>query len=135
MNPAALTRALGLARIGFGLGLIARPERLTGTWIGRDAEGAGTQVAVRGLGARDLVLGAGAAVASGSDRQRWLAAGIVGDVADLSATLAAGRSVPLRGRVLVGILAGAGIAMGGAALAGLRGTGPDPGALTPSGVG
>ena len=120
MKPASLARALGLARIAFGVGLIAQPERLTRSWIGRDAQGAGAQVAVRGLGARDLVLGAGATVSDGSDRQRWLAAGIVGDLADLTATLAAGPSVPLKGRVLVGILAGAGIAMGGAALAGLR---------------
>jgi hypothetical protein len=120
MSPASLARALGLARIGFGAALIARPERLTEAWIGRDAKGPGTQVAVRGLGARDLVLGAGAAVSGGPDRQRWLVAGIVGDVADLSATLAAGRAIPLRGRILVTVLAGAGIAMGGAALAGLR---------------
>ncbi len=120
MQPASLARALGLARIAFGLGLIAQPERLTTAWIGRDAKGAGAQVAVRGLGARDLVLGAGAAISNGSDRQRWLAAGMVGDVADLTATLAAGRAIPMRGRVLVGILAGAGLAIGAAALAGLR---------------
>ncbi|HWD65542.1 MAG TPA: hypothetical protein VG405_10235 [Solirubrobacteraceae bacterium] len=120
MKPASLARALGLARIAFGLGLIAQPERLATPWIGREAKGPGAQVAVRGLGARDLVLGAGAAVSSGGDRQRWLAAGIVGDVADLTATLAAGRALPLRGRVLVGTVASAGIAMGGAALAGLR---------------
>ncbi|HWD85917.1 MAG TPA: hypothetical protein VG321_09215, partial [Solirubrobacteraceae bacterium] len=106
--------------IAFGLGLIAQPERLTRAWIGGDAKRAGAQVAVRGLGARDLVLGAGATISSGSDRQRWLAAGMVGDAADLTATLAAGRALPIRGRVLVGILAGAGLAMGGAALAGLR---------------
>lgn len=120
MSPSTLARALGLARLGFGAALIALPERLAEPWIGRDAESRGTQVAVRGLGARDLVLGAGVAVSDGRDRQRWLAAGIVGDVADLSATLAAGKSVPLRGRILVGLLAEAGIAMGGAALAGLR---------------
>jgi hypothetical protein len=121
VKPASLARALGLARIAFGLGLIAQPERLTTSWIGRDAKGgAGAQVAVRGLGARDLVLGAGATISDGSDRQRWLAAGMVGDAADLTATLAAGRALPMRGRVLVGVLAGAGLAMGGAALAGLR---------------
>jgi hypothetical protein len=106
--------------MAFGLGLIAQPEQLTRAWIGEDAKRPGTQVAVRGLGARDLVLGAGAALSSGRDRQLWLAAGMVGDAADLTATVAAGRHLPLRGRVLVGALAGAGIAMGGAALSGLR---------------
>lgn len=120
MSPASLARALGLARIAFGAGLIGQPARLTGAWLGHDAKASGTQVAVRGLGARDLVLGAGTALSNGSDRQRWLIAGIVGDVADLTATLAAGRALPTRGRVLVAALAGAGIAMGGAALAGLR---------------
>jgi hypothetical protein len=120
MDPGQLARSLGLARAGFGVALVSRPEQLTESWIGRDAHGPGTQVAVRGLGARDLVLGIGAAVSAGRDRQRWLAAGMLGDLADLTATLAAGRHVPLRGRVLVGLLAGAGIAMGGAALAGLR---------------
>lgn len=120
MDPGTLTRALGLARTAFGVALIRQPERLTSSWLGRDASGRGTQVAVQGLGARDLVLGLGAATAGGADRQRWLAAGMVGDLADLSATLAAGSKVPLKGRVLVALLAGAGIAVGGAALAGLR---------------
>lgn len=120
MDPATLARALGLARIGFGAALIAQPERLAGPWIGREATGRGTQVAVRGLGARDLALGAGTAIATGHDQQRWIAAGIVGDLADLIATLAAGRSLPLRGRILVGVVATAGIAMGATALAGLR---------------
>jgi hypothetical protein len=120
VNPGTLTRALGVARAGFGVALVSQPERLTSSWIGRDATGRGTQVAVQGLGARDLVLGLGAATANGADRQRWLAAGMVGDLADLSATLAAGGKLPLRGRMLVALLAGAGIAVGGAALAGLR---------------
>ena len=47
-----------------------------------------------------------------------LIAGMVGDAADLSATLAAGRRVPLAGRALVAVLAGAGIAMGAGALRG-----------------
>lgn len=120
MEPMKLARALGLARILFGVALLAWPERLTRTWLGRDAAGSGTQVAVRGLGARDLVLGAGVATAgaAGADRKRWLIAGMVGDAADLSATLAAGRRVPLAGRALVAVLAGAGIAMGAGALRG-----------------
>lgn len=120
MHPGTLTRAIGVLRALFGLALVSQPERLTSAWIGRDAAGRGTQVAVQGLGARDLVLGLGTATASGTDRERWLAAGMVGDLADLSATLAAGSRVPLKGRVLVTLVAGAGIAIGAGALAGLR---------------
>ena len=119
MDAVKLTRAIGVARAGFGVGLLARPERLTEAWIGGDAHRAGTQVAVRGLGGRDLVLGIGALTSEGRDRQRWVAAGITGDLVDLTATLAAGDRVPLRGRILVGLLAGAGIALGLRALAGL----------------
>lgn len=118
MEPVKLARALGVARIAFGVALVAQPERLTRAWLGRAAGRSGTQVAVRGLGARDLVLGAGLATAAGRDRQRWIIAGMVGDATDLSATLAAGRRVPLVGRVMVAALAGAGIAMGAGALGG-----------------
>ena len=118
VSPTRLARALGLARIAFGLGLIARPVQLTTAWLGEDATRPGTQVAVRGLGARDLALGAGVVLAGERDRKRWLVAGILGDAADLGATIAAGRSLPMRGRLLVPLLAGAGLAMGVGALAG-----------------
>ncbi len=120
MNAVKLARSIGLARAAFGVALLARPQRLSEPWIGSDALGAGTQVAVRGLGGRDLVLGLGTLASSGRDQQRWLAAGIAGDLADLTATLAAGRRVPLRGQVLVGAVASAGIALGARALSGLR---------------
>ena len=49
-----------------------------------------------------------------------MAAGAVGDVADLLATVDAGDSIPLIGRVLVGSLAAGAAALGVAAVAGLR---------------
>ena len=123
MDARSLGRAVAVGRIGFGLGLILAPERLTGPWLGRDARRAGTHVVARGLGARDVGLGAGALAAGKDALPGWLAAAVVADVADLAATLAAGDSIPLSGRVLVGALASGGAGLGIAALAGLRGAG------------
>jgi hypothetical protein len=120
MNPALVARVVAAGRIGFGVALILTPERLSTPWLGRDAARTGTQVVTRGLGARDLALGAGALAASESDLRLWVAAGIVADVADLVATVAAGDSLPVAGRVLVGAVASAGAALGAVALAGLR---------------
>ncbi len=88
-------------------------------WLGRDAGRPGTQVATRGLGARDLALGAGTLAASESALRPWVAASILGDVADLIATVKAGDSIPVAGRVLVGSLAAGATVLGAAALAGL----------------
>jgi hypothetical protein len=123
MDARTLGRAVAIGRIGFGLGLILAPERITAPWLGRDSRRAGTHVAARGLGARDVGLGAGALAAGKDALPGWLAAAIVADAADLAATLAAGDSIPLSGRLLVGALATGGAGLGIAALAGLRGGG------------
>jgi hypothetical protein len=93
---------------------------MTGPWLGRDARRAGTHVAARGLGARDIGLGAGALLAGRDALPVWLAAAVLGDAADLAATVAAGDRLPLSGRVLVAALAAGGAGLGIAALAGLR---------------
>jgi hypothetical protein len=111
MNAALTARLVAAGRIGFGGALILTPGRVTSPWLGRDAGRAGTRVLSRGLGARDLALGLGALVVSEDQLRPWMAAGIVADTADLLATVAAGDSLPLVGRVLV-----AGVASGGAIL-------------------
>jgi hypothetical protein len=120
MNTALTARLVAAGRVGFGVTLILAPERLTAPWLGKDAGRAGTKVVSRGLGARDLALGAGALAVSDAQLRPWVAAGIVADAADLTATLAVGDSLPLAGRVIVGAVASAGIALGVVALAGLR---------------
>ncbi len=120
MNAALTARLVAAGRIGFGVTLILAPGRVTGPWLGRDARRAGAQVVSRGLGARDLALGAGALVAPEAQLRPWVAAAIVADAADLVATVAAGDSLPLTGRVLVGAVASAGAVLGAIALAGLR---------------
>jgi hypothetical protein len=59
------TIPFALGRIAFGAGLLAAPERVAAGWLPGDAGRPGTQVAVRGLGARDIAL-AGAAAAVGA---------------------------------------------------------------------
>jgi hypothetical protein len=120
MNPSTLARANGLGRIAFGIGLLAQPRVLTRAWIGEDSARVGAQVLTRSLGMRDLVIGAGTLASPGPDRRLWLAAALLADATDLTVTLAAGSALPLRGRVLVSLAAGAGAILGAAALAGMR---------------
>jgi hypothetical protein len=126
MQAAHIARVVAAGRIGFGVALVAVPQRITGPWLGRDAGSVGTQVVSRGLGARDVALGVGALVAPSSQLRPWVAAAIVADASDLGSTLAAGSSLPVRGRALVGAIASAGVILGAIAFAGLPST-PDAG--------
>lgn len=88
-------RALALGRIAVGAVFVAAPGPTTRAWLGAEHEDdPGREIAVRGLGARDVVLGVGALVAlrSGGDARtaaRWVEAGVVADLADTAATLVA----------------------------------------------
>jgi len=120
INAALTARLVAAGRIGFGVALILVPERVTAPWLGRDAVRAGTRVVSRGLGARDLALGAGALAVAEAQLRPWVAAAIVADAADLVSTVVAGDSLPLSGRVLVSAVASGGAVLGAIALAGLR---------------
>jgi hypothetical protein len=113
-SPPATTTAFALARIAFGAGLIVAPQRVASGWLAADAKRAPTQVAVRGLGARDVALAAGLVLAArrGEDARPWLAGCIACDVADIAATLAAGAALPARARWGTVVLAGTGAAIG-----------------------
>lgn len=114
MNGDALGRHTALARIAIGTAFIAQPQLWMRPWIGRDAARPTARLLARALGARDVVLGIGAL--RNTDR-RWLAAGLTADAADLALTLAAREELPRRGRTLVALVAGSGVALGAAALA------------------
>ena len=101
-----------------GAALVLAPECVTARWLGRDSGRASVRVVSRGLGARDVVLGIGVLVSPPTQLAPWVVAAIVADTADLVTTLAAGNSLPLTGRVLVGALALGGAALGVASLAG-----------------
>jgi hypothetical protein len=120
MNGAHVGRLVAAGRIGFGLALVAAPERLTSLWLGKDAGRVGTQVVSRGLGARDIALGVGALIAPSSQLRPWVVAAVAADAADLGGTLAAGDALPLAGRVVVSAVASAGVILGAISLAGLR---------------
>jgi hypothetical protein len=115
-----LVRGLALGRIAFGLAMLVKPEETMRGWIGsRAASYGGTHTVIRGFGARDLSLGAGAlsALVAGRDARDWVLAGAAADLGDLTATVAAD-DIPLAGRILVVGMAGAAIAVGAAYLAG-----------------
>ena len=109
----AFTITLSTARVAFGLALVACPARIGSSWLGPDGERRPTQVALRGLGARDLALALGAlsATVRGSPVRPWLVATVGGDIGDLAATLAAGDSLPGRSRTGTLTLAGGSAAL------------------------
>src|SRR6476469_5774114 len=86
---------LGL-RMAYGVALIAAPERLARRWLGPAAAGGATQVPLRALGARELLLHAGGLVAAarGAPLRPWFAASIAGDLTDIAATAVARADLP-----------------------------------------
>lgn len=108
-----LVTAFGVGRVLFGIVFLAAPGRITRGWVGRDD--APTGVLARGLGGRDIALGAGTAcvAARGGDPMPWLVGGVVADASDAVAAIVAGDGIPRNGRL--GVLAIA----GGSALFGL----------------
>ncbi|HEV2773287.1 MAG TPA: hypothetical protein VGV57_10770 [Thermoleophilaceae bacterium] len=115
MDDRRAARSLALGRIALGAGLLAMPGLVGSGWLGSDAASdPRARVLLRALGARDLALGFGlkASLESDAPTRGWLEAGLVADGTDLAATLTAGEDLPLGGRVLVGTLAGGGVALG-----------------------
>jgi hypothetical protein len=94
--PRLLAASLLGLRIAYGAALIAAPARLTRRWLGPAVEDDPIRVALRGLGAREVLLHAGALAATvrGGDVRPWLAASVAGDVSDIAATAAGRRGLP-----------------------------------------
>jgi hypothetical protein len=111
MEATTTARLIALGRIGLGGVLTVAPGLVTRTWVGETTTA--TKVLGAGFGARDVAIGAGLwhALDSGAQARPWLLAGAAGDVADLVATLAARRSLPLLGRVGVAAVAATGAAL------------------------
>jgi hypothetical protein len=115
-RSAAVT-ILGL-RIAYGAGLIAAPARLARRWLGPSSATGPTQVPLRALGAREIVLHAGAlgSLLSGGTVRPWLIASIAGDVSDIAATAVARDGLP-DGAAPATLIVGGGSALVTAALA------------------
>ena len=113
-----LTIAFAAGRTAFGIALLAAPGRVGESWLGPVAKERPVHIALRGLGARDVALAAGAtwAASRGEGLRPWLIGTAAGDLADLGATLAAGDSIRPRARWGTLALAGSS-ASAGAALA------------------
>jgi hypothetical protein len=90
-----LARGLAAGRVALGIALVAAPDAAARRWLGEtSADDPGRQIAVRGLGARDVALGVGTLVAlrgEGDVRRaaHWLEAGAVADLADAASTAVA----------------------------------------------
>lgn len=84
-----LARGLGWLRVLAGLALFLMPRLGTRTWTGENAEDAPTSLAVRGMGVRDMALGAGllTAMERGAPVRGWLEAGAMVDAGDAMGTL------------------------------------------------
>jgi hypothetical protein len=93
--------------MAFGAALIVAPRLAGPTWIGADAEHGGAKLLARAVGARDLVLGLGIAVAldRGAPVRGWLEGAALADGVDLAATLLAGDSIPAGKRRAVALVA------------------------------
>jgi hypothetical protein len=113
----AAIAVLGL-RVAYGAGLVLAPTRLARRWLGPAAASAPTQVPLRGLGTREVVLHAGALAAALNDAplRPWLLASLAGDLTDVFATVTGRRELP-DGSATATVLVGGGSAVISAVLA------------------
>lgn len=119
MDARTAARALAAGRVALGIGLVVAPTRFTRGWIGGDAASEpSVRVLARGLGIRDVILGAIAlhTVDHPEVGPRWLRTCAAADAVDLLATAGARKALPTAGVLGVGALAG-GAAAAGVALA------------------
>lgn len=119
-----LTTIFALSRLLFGVGMIAAPDKLTSRWIGDDGERGPVQVLIRGLGARDIALSAGALASLGDDDQLavWLAGAVLADLSDVAAVFVPPASqLPDNARLGTVLLGGGAAAAGAALLARVKG--------------
>jgi hypothetical protein len=100
----ALVNARG--RMAIGASLVLAPRLIGPMWIG-DADDPVVKMMSRALGARDLALGLGLAVAldRGKPVRGWLEGAALADGGDLMATLLAGDSIPRGKRRRVALVA------------------------------
>jgi hypothetical protein len=113
----AIAAFIAAGRALLGVGLLAAPGPVARRWLGAEADRPAVVELLRGIGARDLALGAGALVnlRDGGSAVPWVAAGAVADAADAVAAIAVGDAIPGGGRwgtvALAGVSAAAGVAL------------------------
>jgi hypothetical protein len=106
-------------RIAYGAALAIAPARTTEKWLGTDSGRPATGIALRALGAREIVLhgGAIAAAVTQAPVKPWLVASVGGDLSDIAATFAASRHVPDGAPLKTLAVAGGSAALSAAVLA------------------
>ena len=117
MSKRTLAKLLALNRIQYGLGMVLNPQLNAKIWVGdRNARRAPAKLLAQALGARDLVLGAGALASLGDPNaaRSWYAAMAVSDGIDIPVTALAGREIPLPARAATLAIAIASTAIGAA---------------------
>lgn len=114
--------AFGIGRALFGLGYVLAPGRAGRGWVGEVGAGPQGRLAFRSIGARDLALGGGAALAAlrgdRSGAAAWFGAHAIADLVDTVGTALASGQIPERGRNLgLAMAGGSTLAAAGFALA------------------
>lgn len=117
MSPRLLAQVIAAGRVLTGIVLFVKSDLVTSRWVGEAEAGrTGTRVMAGGLGARDIVVGAGALAAlnAGGDAAKpWLIGAVAADALDLVSTLRHAGDLPRSA------VAGTVAVAGGAAAAGL----------------
>jgi hypothetical protein len=92
--PRAAAISVLSLRVAYGVALIAAPSRLARGWLG--PTGAPTNVALRGVGAREVAIHGVALVAAlrGAPLRPWLAVSLAGDLGDIAATAVSADGLP-----------------------------------------
>ena len=103
----SIAQALGAGRAGLGAALLLTPDLVTPRWVGDGGTTDAGRVLARGLGARDIVIGAG----SMTGARGWVLAGLGADLADLCASGTAS-GIPRNGRLGTVALAGGSALLG-----------------------
>ena len=109
-------------RIAYGAALLIAPGKVAGNrWLGPGAHQPAATVALRGLGAREVAVHgiALAELARGGPVRPYLAASIVGDLADVGAAFASRDGLPSGSPVATAAVAGGSAALTAAVAASL----------------
>ena len=112
-----LSTAFEAARLAFGAGLMAAPQRVAQGWLGPDAAREPVKIVTRGLGARDIALSIGvlAFLRDDDTLASLLALTVLCDLCDVASTLAApADSLPRNARWGTVTMAGTAAAAGAA---------------------
>jgi hypothetical protein len=96
-------------RVAYGVALVVSPGKVAGNrWLGPGARGPAATVALRGLGAREIAVHGIALtlLARGGAVRPWLAASVVGDLADVLAAFASRDGLPDGSPAATAVVAG-----------------------------